>query len=79
MTIAKTGAARTRSQNKMSLREAVRQATASKPLTKAEILAAIDKLGYKFNTSDPVNSLNCVLYDTKKKLFKNFNGRFGLA
>ena len=76
--VSKAGA-RTRAQNKMSLREAVRQATAGKPMTKAEILEAIDKLGYKFNTSDPVNSLNCVLYDTKKKLFKNFNGRFGLA
>ena len=66
-------------QNKISLREAVRQATARKPLTKAEILEAVNKLGYKFNTSDPVNSLNGVLYDTKKKEFKNFNGRFGLV
>ncbi len=77
--VSKKAGVRTRAQNKMSLREAVRQATTRKPLTKAEILEAIDKLGYKFNTSDPVNSLNGVLYDTKKKEFKNFNGRFGLV
>ena len=77
--VSKKAGVRTRAQNKMSLREAVRQATARKPLTKAEILEAIGKLGYKFNTSDPVNSLNGVLYDTKKKEFKNFDGRFGLV
>ena len=69
---------RTRAQNKLSLREAVRQATARKPLTKAEILEAIGKLGYKFSTSNPSNSLNSVLYGDKKE-FKNFNGRFGLV
>ena len=74
--VSKAGAARTRAQNKMSLKEAVRQATASKPLTKAEILAAIDKLGYKFNTSNPSNSLNSVLYGDKKE-FQNVGGRFG--
>ncbi len=69
---------RTRAQNKLSLKEAVRQAIASKPLTKAEILEAVDKLGYKFSTNKPSNSLNSVLYGDKKE-FKNFNGRFGLA
>lgn len=69
---------RTRVQNKLSLREAVRQATARKPLTKAEILEAVSKLGYKFSTNKPANSLNSVLYGDKKE-FKNFDGRFGLA
>lgn len=69
---------RTRAQNKLSLKEAVRRAIASKPLTKAEILEAIDKLGYKFSTNKPSNSLNSVLYGDKKE-FKNLNGRFGLA
>ena len=67
--------ARTRAQNKMSLKEAVRQATARKPMTKAEILEAIDKLGYKFSTSKPANSLNSVLYGDKKE-FQNVDGRF---
>ena len=77
-TVAKKGAARTRAQNKLSLREAVRQAIANKPLTKAEILEAIDKLGYKFSTNKPSNSLNSVLYGDKKE-FKNLDGRFGLV
>ncbi len=76
--VAKKGAARTRAQNKLSLREAIRQAIANKPLTKAEILEAIDKLGYKFSTNKPSNSLNSVLYGDKKE-FKNFDGRFGLV
>ena len=78
--VAKKGAvaARTRAQNKLSLREAVRQAIANKPLTKAEILEAIDKLGYKFSTNKPSNSLNSVLYGDKKE-FKNLDGRFGLV
>ena len=67
--------ARTRAQNKMSLKEAVRQATARKPMTKAEILEAIDKLGYKFSTSKPANSLNSVLYGDKED-FQNVGGRF---
>ena len=77
-TVAKKGAARTRAQNKLSLKEAVRQAIASKPLTKAEILEAVDKLGYKFSTNKPSNSLNSVLYGDKKE-FKNLDGRFGLV
>ena len=78
--VAKKGAvaARTRAQNKLSLREAVRQAIANKPLTKAEILEAVDKLGYKFSTNKPSNSLNSVLYSDKKE-FKNLDGRFGLV
>merc|ERR1711916_107326 len=55
-----------RIRNKISLREAVRQVTAKKALTKAEILDAIDKLGYKFSSDNPVNSLNAVLYANKQ-------------
>lgn len=66
-----------RIRNKISLREAVRQVTAKKPLTKNEILEAIDELGYKFSSDNPVNSLNAVLYANKQ--FKNNNGRFSPA
>ena len=66
-----------RIRNKISLREAVRQVTAKKGLTKPEILEAIDKLGYKFSSDNPVNSLNAVLYANKQ--FKNSNGRFSPA
>ncbi len=66
-----------RIRNKISLREAVRQVTSKKALTKNEILEAIDKLGYKFTSDNPVNSLNAVLYANKQ--FKNANGRFSPA
>ena len=66
-----------RIRNKISLREAVRQVTAKKALTKVEILDSIDKLGYKFSSDNPVNSLNAVLYANKQ--FKNANGRFSPA
>ena len=66
-----------RVKNVMSLNAAVRQVTRAKASTKPEILAAIDKLGYRFATKEPVGSLNSVLY--AKGQFKNDNGRFSPA
>jgi hypothetical protein len=63
--------------NPMSLRAAVTQVTKAKPLTKPEILAAIAKLGYRFTTKSPLNSLNVVLYS--KNRFKKANGKFSPA
>lgn len=60
--------------NKLSLREAIVQATQAKPLTKLEILAAVKKLGYRFATKDPMNSLGATLYIPKQ--FKNVGGKF---
>lgn len=61
--------------NAMSLREAVARATKDKALTKQEILQAIDKLGYKFTASDPMNSLNVALY-TPGNFKNNGDGTF---
>jgi hypothetical protein len=63
--------------NAMSLRDAVLKATSEKPLTKEEILKAVDKLGYKFNTKNPLASVNVVLYS--KKQFKQADGKFSPA
>lgn len=60
--------------NALSLKEAVRKVTAARPLTKKEILQAIDKIGYRFAAKDPTNSLNVVLYT--KGQFKNDGGKF---
>jgi hypothetical protein len=69
---------RKRAQNAMSLKEAVLAATKSKPLTKADILSAVDKQGYVFTAKDPTNSLNTLLYGDKA--FKNHgDGKFGPA
>ena len=63
--------------NQLSLREAIIQATQTRPLTKLEILAAVNKLGYRFTTKDPTNSLGATLYNPKK--FKKVNGKFTSA
>ena|SRR2546426_5758347 len=63
-----------RTKNKLSLKQAITQVTRAKPLSKPEILAAIKKIGYRFATDDPMNSLGSVLY--VKGQFKNENGRF---
>ena len=62
----------------MSLREAVLKVTAEKPLTKPEIMEAVKKLGYEFNTKKPMDSLGTLLYKKRdgRNLFKNENGRF---
>jgi len=61
--------------NGLSLREAVAQVTRHRPLGKPQILQAVRKMGYKFATSDPMNSLNAMLYAPANK-FQNVNGRF---
>jgi hypothetical protein len=70
---AKDGASGTRARNKISLREAVTRVTSSKPLSKQEILDGIARLGYRFTSKNPVNSLSTILYT---KEFKNVGGRF---
>ena len=66
---------RRRAKNTLSLKEAVLQATTGSPVTKEEILQAVQKLGYAFNTTTPMNSINVVLYGKKPK-FKNEDGKF---
>jgi hypothetical protein len=63
--------------NSLSLRSAVAQVTSAKPLDKKEILEAVDNLGYKFTTKNPLNSLNQILYKSTNPKFKNVKGKFG--
>lgn len=64
-----------RVRNDMSLKEAVLKALDGKSLTKREILEAVQRMGYQFSTSDPLNSLGVVLYGRSPK-FKNVDGKF---
>ena len=64
-----------RRRNGLSLRAAVVQVTKNRPLAKADILEAVRKLGYKFATKDPMNSLNAMLYAPANK-FRNQDGKF---
>lgn len=72
------GRAGKRARNSMSLRDAVRKVLASGPLTKPEILTAVKKAGYKFTASNPMNSINVVLY-TKGQFLKRPGKRFSPA
>ena len=69
---------RKRAENEMSLKEAVVKALEKKPLTKAEIFAGVEKLGYHFTAKKPINSINTLLYGKKPK-FKTEDGKFSLA
>jgi hypothetical protein len=70
-------ASRKRAQNSVSLREAVLNATKAKPLSRQEILAAVQSAGYVFTAKDPLNSLSTLLYTDKG--IKNHGGKFGPA
>jgi hypothetical protein len=70
-------AGRKRAQNSVSLREAVLNATKAKPLSRQEILVAVQSAGYVFTAKDPLNSLSTLLYTDKG--IKNHGGKFGPA
>lgn len=60
--------------NPMSLREAVIKAC-SEPRTKVEVLQEVQRLGYRFVTKNPLNSIGVILYGRNPRL-KNRNGKF---
>lgn len=73
--IAKGGVAKAkRIQNKLPLRAAITQVTKAKPLAKADILTAVKNLGYRFGSSNPMGSINAILY--RNRQFKNSDGKF---
>jgi hypothetical protein len=70
--------ARKRAQNSVSLKSAVCEVLKTKPLTRPDILKAVEKAGYTFTAKDPLSSLNTLLY-SNKKVFKNCgDGTFSL-
>jgi signal recognition particle subunit SEC65 len=62
--------------NTMNIREAVEKATAKKPLSIREIVKAVQEAGYKFSSSNPVNSVGAFLYGAGKQHFKRVDGKF---
>lgn len=65
--------------NELSLKEAVVQALGTKQMmTKEEILAGVQKLGYRFRTSKPMGTVMVVLYGKNPK-FKRLDGNFGVV
>lgn len=68
------GRSRKHFKNKMTLREAVRQLTAQRPLTEEEILTELKNLGYRFATADRKASLKAILRGTRQ--FRKKKGRY---
>ena len=66
-----------RARNEMSLKQAISEVIAKKPMGRREILTAVQELGYKFSTSHPFNSLSAALYSNKA--FAKDGNVFGLA
>jgi hypothetical protein len=61
-----------------SLREHVVAVLQGGALTKEGVLAAVQKRGYKFSTSNPLNSLGVILYGKSPKL-NRAEGKFSLT
>ena len=74
---AAAGGRRKRARNAMSLREAVMAVTKSRPLSRQDLLKAVQASGYVFTAKDPLNSLSTLLYSDKG--IRNTNGKFGPA
>ena len=64
-----------RLENPISLPKAVLQVTSKKPMTRQEVLEAVLKLGYRFQTKEPMKSLNPILYGKNPK-FDRVDGKF---
>ena len=70
---------RGRGNNTMRLQDAVAQSLAQGLQTKDELLAGVQRVGYRFATQNPMNSLQTFLYTTGKKLFPRVDGKFSVA
>ena len=63
--------------NAMSIREAIERVTTIKPLGLSDIVDAVQKIGYRFESSNPRNSVGAYLYASAgKKYFKRVDGKF---
>jgi hypothetical protein len=63
--------------SKLTVREAISKVTASKSLSILDIVKAVQKIGYKFKSRNPQNSVGAYLYGAEgRKHFRRENGRF---
>jgi hypothetical protein len=62
----------------MSLKEAVIKVLGKQMMSKEEILAGVQKLGYRFRNSKPIGTVTVVLYGKNPK-FKRHDGKFGVV
>lgn len=55
-----------RPKNELKLKEAIGKALADGPQNRRTILEAVQEMGYRFSTSNPLNSLSAALYTNKQ-------------
>jgi hypothetical protein len=66
-----------RSGNGMSIREAITKVTSKQPLGLSDLVEAVQRIGYKFESNNPRNSVGAYLYSPYgKKHFRRTNGKF---
>jgi hypothetical protein len=66
------------SRGSISVKQAVIQVTAKRPLSKQEILEELNGMGVVIGSADPFNYLNTILYG-KNPRFKREDGKFSLG
>jgi hypothetical protein len=59
----------------MSMREAALKSLSNGPVARKDLVKAVEAVGYKFTSNDPLNSLGSVLY-AKNGPIKNKDGKF---
>lgn len=64
----------------MSMREAISKALAKQPLGIQDVVAGMKKIGYRFKSSNPVNSVGAFLYgpEGKKTFVRGKDGLFSV-
>lgn len=71
------GAARATTARDLGMREAIQQATSAQPLSVREIVDAIQKIGFRFKSKNPYNSVGAYLYGKEgRKYFSKTDGKF---
>jgi hypothetical protein len=60
------GQRRRRPKNDINLKDAIGKALADGPKNRNQILEAVEGMGYKFSTNNPLNSLSAALYTNKQ-------------
>src|ERR1043165_189719 len=61
----------------LGMREAIQKATANSPLGVREIVEAIQRIGFRFKSKNPYNSVGAYLYGKEgRKYFKKTDGKF---
>jgi hypothetical protein len=61
----------------LSIREAIAKVTARQPMGLSELVDAVQRIGYRFESKNPRNSVGAYLYSPHgRKYFKRANGKF---